>query len=212
LVDMRFHVFSLVSIFLALAVGMLIGSMYLDQDALSVGQDYLVKALEDRFARLQQDRALLENRIETLEADHHRQQEMLDAMVAYAVEGRLVDLRIELVVLPETFDLADPSSVKNDVTSLLQSAGAWVDSRVTPQGRPSTGESAPSHITVLLCGDSRSHIPCIETGASERCLLAITRARPPADLPSALPVVTEVGSPSGGVRLVIALRELAGVP
>jgi hypothetical protein len=116
-IDFRYHLVSIVAIFIALAVGIVLGAGPLQQQ--------LGQTLTSQVSQLRRDKADLRSQLDT-------QQHKIDAADAFAsavgpelVRSRLGGRSVVLLLLPD----AD-SSVADDVTKTLQSAGAKVNGRV----------------------------------------------------------------------------------
>jgi len=62
ILDIRYHIASLVAVFLALGLGILIGASLLDEGRLVESQEKLIVGLEKRFDTLQAERSLFRNR------------------------------------------------------------------------------------------------------------------------------------------------------
>ncbi len=117
MIDFRYHLVSIVSIFLALAVGIVLGAGPLQQQ--------LGQTLTNQVSQLRRDKADLRSQLDA-------QQQKLDAADTFAaatsrelVGSRLGGRSVVLVVLPG----AD-SSVADDLTAMLRSSGATVNGRV----------------------------------------------------------------------------------
>ncbi len=120
MIDFRYHLVSIIAIFLALAVGLLVGSTYLS--------GYQEEALAKLEHTVNQENNTLRARNSLL-----KQQVAADQTFAQASEGRLLpDLlqgqKVVLVVAPN----ADPGT-QAGIVSALQAAGATVTGRVTLQ-------------------------------------------------------------------------------
>jgi hypothetical protein len=126
LIDLKYHIASLVAVFLALAVGILIGTSLIRSQSVESQIDHL----RDRFDRIQaEDRQLradnseLQQQIRTLE-------NALQLVVPAAVRARLTGKRIAVIVSEPRPD----TSLLRDLKHLLNGAGASVASITTLRG------------------------------------------------------------------------------
>lgn len=138
MIDFRYHLVSLIAVFLAIALGIVIGTTALN------GQ--LTDNLRDQVTGLQEDKRSLEDETQGLQAQ-------LDATGGFAeevgpalVSGTLTGSSVVLVVGNDEVD----SDVVDDVTSLIGDAGATVSGtvRLTPAySDPATAQSLQSYLT-----------------------------------------------------------------
>lgn len=118
MIDFRYHLVSIVSIFMALAVGIVLGAGPL--------QGQIGDTLTSEVTQLREDRASLRTELEAARKAGVTRDEFTEAARARLVGGTLTDAKIALVVLPE----ADADDVKA-VSDTLAAAGATVVSRTT---------------------------------------------------------------------------------
>jgi hypothetical protein len=117
-ISLRYHIVSLVAVFLALALGIVVGSTVLKEGTVSV-----LRATSERVRQeSEQNRAANL----TLEQEQARLREFAAAALPDLVRDRLKD---QPVVLLDT-DRAD-GGARDQVSQVLQAAGAEVDGRVT---------------------------------------------------------------------------------
>ena len=113
MIDFRYHLVSLISVFLALAVGVVLGAGPL--------QNSLGTALNDQVTSLRADRNEIKTRLEQTEAAVNDRDDYIAAAAGAYLPGTLTGHKIVLVVLPEAqggdIDL---------VTSQLETAGATI--------------------------------------------------------------------------------------
>jgi hypothetical protein len=117
-ISLRYHIVSLVAVFLALALGIVVGSTVLREGTVSV-----LRATSEQV-RQSNEGYRAENL--ALKEEQRRQQDFAATVLPDLVRGRLRDRH---VVLLDT-DRAD-GGVRNRVTQVLEAAGAEVDARVT---------------------------------------------------------------------------------
>lgn len=118
MIDFRYHLVSLISVFLALAVGVVLGAGPL--------QNSLGTALNDQVTQLRQDRQAMQTRLETIEQAVNERDSYIAQAAAAVLPGTLSGQKVALVQLPETDD--------QDVDSLskqIAAAGAEVVGRVS---------------------------------------------------------------------------------
>jgi hypothetical protein len=117
-ISLRYHIVSLVAVFLALALGIVVGSTVLKEGTVSV-----LRATSERV-RQDNDRYRTENL--SLKQEQARWQSFAATVLPDLVRDRLKD---QPVVLLDT-DKVD-GGVREQVSQVLQAAGAEVDGRVT---------------------------------------------------------------------------------
>lgn len=116
MIDFRYHLVSLISVFLALAVGVVLGAGPL--------QNSLGTALNDQVTALREDRNAVQAQLEqTSEAVNERDDYIVRAAAGY-LPGTLGGKSVALVLLPG----ADGQDAK-DITAQLERAGASVNGR-----------------------------------------------------------------------------------
>lgn len=117
MIDFRYHLVSLISVFLALAVGVILGAGPL--------QNSLGAALTDQVTSLREDRNTIQAKLEQTEAAVNDRDDYITASAAAFLPGTLPGRRVALVTMPgtETDDV-------DAVIVQLQTAGAEVVVRV----------------------------------------------------------------------------------
>ena len=118
MISLRYHIVSLVAVFLALALGIVVGSTVLQEGTVSV-----LRATSERV-RQESDRNSREN--VSLRQEVSRLQSFGVSVLPELVQGRL---RGRSVVLVDT-DKAD-SGMRDSVRKVLEDAGAEVDGQIT---------------------------------------------------------------------------------
>lgn len=117
MIDFRYHLVSLISVFLALAVGVVLGAGPL--------QNSLGTALNDQVSVLRADRNATQAQLEQTEAAVHERDSYIVASAETLLAGVLDGKRVALVELPEAED-GDVEAVE----AMVQTAGATVTGRV----------------------------------------------------------------------------------
>lgn len=97
MVDMKYHVASLVAVFLALGVGILVGSAVASDGALVEQQERMIDRLEADFARLKADRDALGARLAALEQALSASLSFEDMVARGLIEGELAGMRVAAV-------------------------------------------------------------------------------------------------------------------
>jgi hypothetical protein len=120
LIDFRYHIVSLIAVFLALALGLFLGSTTLQ----STVTHNLQSQAHRLIAKNQQDRGTIAQQ----KGDLGRLQKFLAGVAPYAVEGRLVGHDVAIVAAPG-LSSDDTSAVQ----ATLQQAGATVTTAVQLQ-------------------------------------------------------------------------------
>lgn len=110
--DMRYHIASLVAVFLALTVGLLLGSLLVDSGVLTRSQTVLMKSIKSDVGSVLQKNRLLEKQ--------NRQLKDFQAQVwLAAVKGRLADQKIVVLSLSASQD-----DIYENLSKALNQAGA----------------------------------------------------------------------------------------
>ena len=134
MIDFRYHLVSIVSIFLALAVGIVLGAGPLKED--------IGNTLTSEVKNLRADKAALRSELDTAEKGTKARDEFTAASNRSLLADRLKDTTVTLVVLPG----ADPNLVKSTQGTLASAGrGRRVDDLGAGQlGRPRQGR-LPRH-------------------------------------------------------------------
>ncbi|CCH78119.1 conserved exported hypothetical protein [Nostocoides japonicum T1-X7] len=143
MIDFRYHLVSIVSIFLALAVGIALGAGPL--------KGTLSDTINSEIASLRSDKAKLNQQLATANRGIDERDAFIAATNGQLLGGRLVGQTVDLVVLPGT----DGSLVK-DTTATMSESGAkvggtveiksaWVDPSAK-QAREQVGDTLVRHL------------------------------------------------------------------
>ncbi len=119
--DGRFYVMSLAAIFLALALGILLGVHLPGAEALLVSEERLVAGIEQELARLHEDRSAMRRELDEVNRKREQLQSELEDLLSLAVSDRLDGLQVK-VIEPEEDDPAAEQLFQ--VVELLRLAGA----------------------------------------------------------------------------------------
>ncbi|HEB13184.1 MAG TPA: hypothetical protein ENI11_05865 [Actinobacteria bacterium] len=110
--DMRYHIASLVAVFLALTIGLLLGSLLVDKGILADQQEKIMKSITADVDKINERNADLQLRLKELE---HFQSQVLPI----AVKDRLTDKQVVVVTFTdEQVDLA------RSIEKMIASSGA----------------------------------------------------------------------------------------
>ncbi|WP_103062094.1 copper transporter [Actinomyces qiguomingii] len=118
MIDFRYHLVSLISVFLALAVGVVLGAGPL--------QNSLGTALNDQVTSLRSDRNDLQTRLEQTEAAVNDRDDYITAAAASLLPGVLNGRRVAVVTLPD----AEGGDI-DAIVKEIETAGAAVTGRVS---------------------------------------------------------------------------------
>lgn len=127
IIDLRYHIASLVAVFLALGIGILVGSFILSVDTLEKQQEQIAERLENHLNELREENQAMQAEVLAAEAEVELQKQFLRETLPRLVAGQLEGRRIALVQTA-TYQ------VDTELRNLLKSAGAEVVSVTTFSG------------------------------------------------------------------------------
>lgn len=116
--DLRYHLISLISVFLALAIGILLGTAMADRGVISERLQAQITDVQDRFEDQQKDMAQRDNEIEKLRERTVVEQDLAERMSQVVITDRLLNENVALVTGPWADD-----GVVGAVESVLSEAG-----------------------------------------------------------------------------------------
>jgi hypothetical protein len=137
-IDFRYHLVSLIAVFMAIALGIIIGTTALNEPILA--------DIESQVTELEQDKRSLEDRTQDLQAEVQTADAFQEAVAPSLVAGSLAGSSVLLVVADE--DVA-PETVES-VSALIGEAGGTVAGTLDLQPEysdPSTSSSLQSYAT-----------------------------------------------------------------
>jgi hypothetical protein len=111
--DMRYHIASLVAVFLALSVGILVGTSIVNKGVLVQQQQKLVKSIDNSIENVKE-----KNKTLSSQASSHKEFE--DSVFNYWSKGRLANRKIAVIV----FESDNDRQQEIKAVSWLQGAGA----------------------------------------------------------------------------------------
>ena len=138
MIDFRYHLVSLVAVFLAVALGIVIGTTQLN--------DPILSDIRGQVTALEQDKRALEDQTQQLQAQVDTADTFAQAVAPALVEGTLVGRGVLLVL---TNDQVSTDTV-DQVTALIEEAGGAVTGQFTLQPEysdPSTESALQSYVT-----------------------------------------------------------------
>ncbi|MDO5722100.1 MAG: copper transporter [Actinomycetaceae bacterium] len=118
MVDFRYHLVSLISVFIALALGVVLGAGPL--------QTPIASGLTGQVATLREEQAAISAQVETARNDIAQRNEWITANTSQLVEGTLQDVNVAIVSFEDT-----RAEDVDAATALLTSAGAKVNQKLT---------------------------------------------------------------------------------
>jgi hypothetical protein len=137
-IDFRYHLVSLIAVFLAVALGIVIGTTALNAPILA--------DIKHQVGALEQDKRSLENRTQQLQTQVDRTDAFADAVAPALVDKTLAGSSVLLVVTNDGV----PTETVDQLTALIQDAGGTVSGTLTLQPEysdPSTATSLQNYVT-----------------------------------------------------------------
>ncbi|WP_031515131.1 copper transporter, partial [Desulfofalx alkaliphila] len=124
IIDFRYHVVTLVAVFLALGIGIIIGSALLGSEAIVQQQREMTDRLEAQLQEIRMENKTVQARINELEVDGTIQKQFEKQVLPVLVSGKLAE---QNVVIIETNNYG----MRDELLSTLEMAGAQVSSVTT---------------------------------------------------------------------------------
>jgi hypothetical protein len=185
-IDFRYHIVSLVAVFLALALGLFLGSTSL--------QSTVTHSLRQQANRVTADNQSLEQQKDTLNGELSTQQAFASGVEPYAVIGKLVDAGVAVISAPGV-----DSSARSALLATLASAGASVTADVQLQSSyldPDQDDTL-GQLALQLAGNKRlPHVAGAIQAATELARALV--ARPGIKTPSERQIETILSTLSDG--------------
>lgn len=154
MIDFRYHLVSIVSIFMALAVGIVLGAGPL--------QGQIGDTLNQEVTQLREDRTALRAELDQARKAGDVRDEFTEAATPRMVGGTLRDTTVALVTLPE----ADADNV-SDVVATLEAAGARIVSRTTVNNEWVPADDKATDAVNTLAKDLRGSLGLPAAGAAD---------------------------------------------
>lgn len=211
MINFRYHVVSLTAVFLALAIGLVVGTAALNGP--------VADSLNDNVNALRKDNKQLRENLVSLQNEVKREEDFATEAAPIILAGKLTNRRIAVVTLPSGRDYAD------GVIEMLGKAGAKVTGRVDVQDKFVNPDNSlelldladkakqPTVPTTGLPANSDG----IETSSALLAAVLLDRAAPvaEADRKAVLTAYTAAGYIAVGQKVVgpaEALVVVAGLP
>ncbi|KAF1086515.1 hypothetical protein SPSYN_00234 [Sporotomaculum syntrophicum] len=121
IIDYKYHIASLVAVFLALGIGILIGSTLLGNDALIDYQKQVTNGLENQLQTLREANEIVQARANTLETDANIHKEFEKQVLPVLTAGRLAGKTFAIVEL-------NNFGFPPELTEVIKNAGGRVSS------------------------------------------------------------------------------------
>jgi len=144
MIDFRYHVVSIIAVFLALGTGIVLGSTALDRP--------IIDDLKRRTTGLAEDKAQLQERIEGLEKKVDDDDAFATAVGTVLLPGRLTGQRVSVVSLPGA-----NGEVRDSVVNAVRSAGGRISAQLRLLPRfidPDAAAEIDDLVTTLATGIS----------------------------------------------------------
>lgn len=123
IIDIRYHIITLVAVFLMLGLGILIGTTMIGSEAIERKQEQLADRLEKQLQGLRLENQRAQERYEQVEAENHTLQLFAREVVPFAIANRLRGFTVAVVEAG--------GATSQELLSDLQTAGAVVESVTT---------------------------------------------------------------------------------
>jgi hypothetical protein len=129
IIDIRHHLFSLVSVFLALGLGILIGTSISSDGRIVKEQSALIDAIESQLSQLRRERQAVEANLTQTENHLARYREFAQEVLPRLVSGQLEGRQVGLVVLGDS-----QPDTQEALRELMRLSGAQVNGSVMLRG------------------------------------------------------------------------------
>jgi hypothetical protein len=194
LIDFRYHVVSITAVFLALALGLFLGSTTL--------QDAVVHTLNSNVKRVTHENTSLGNQVHDLQTQVNAGHDFDNALLPYAVSGRLAGQLVTVISAPGTSD-----TTRKQVIAAIAAAGGTLSADVRLQD----AIVSPQQDVFLSALTERVTIPghpvdpaADGAGRAADQLAAVLGTRPSARAPTPATVATVLAAYSTGKLINIA--------
>ncbi|MGI6712513.1 MAG: copper transporter [Bacillota bacterium] len=124
MIDYKYHITTLVAIFLALGIGMLVGSMILGTDFIEGQQQSLVNQLEHDFREMRLQHGLIKSELATAVKTINTYQNFSAQVMPIIIKNKLEEQNIVIVQTNNDFDI-------QEIIDPLKVAGAKVNSIIS---------------------------------------------------------------------------------
>lgn len=120
--DYRYHIASLAAVFLALGLGIIIGSALPGNEALVKEQERIISRLEKDFEQLRMERKVFQETLKSREVELEVMRQFNREIMPAMISGTLKDRKIAIIKTNETVS----SRLVEEIGRLLKQAGAEV--------------------------------------------------------------------------------------
>lgn len=170
MIDFRYHLASIVAIFFALALGMLIGAQLANEGTLMEEHARLIEQIEEAVARVRTENRRLHEQLAYAQDRLAAERNFVDEMMASLLGDRLNGVRIDVV----TNERAHFYSAR--VVQTLQRSGADVLVR-DKQAKSHDDKDDVNVLTLVLWGDGEVPDDAKVVAAEERADASVQRAK-----------------------------------
>jgi len=167
LIDIRQHIVTLVAVFLALAVGLVLGSAFVGGTSM---EKHVSKMLEKEFGKLRKENEQKQERVDALTEEIRRHQEFESMVAPYLTEARLARRGVAII---QTGDYDD---AVESTRRALESAGAVIHSVTSIHIADDDAEVRAARAVKAITGKTEEDDPinrvvsmlanCISTGGN----------------------------------------------
>src|SRR5919106_872173 len=161
MIDFRYHLISIVAVFLALGIGILMGSYVLGEG--------LVKQLRSEFEVLKERNDELEASVRDLESEVSMSDRVLEAMREWVVPGRLSNRSIVLF----TYEGTD-GALTDQVRETIEQAGGTIASTISARDSLTLPSPAARDQLALILSSAASEADELRAELGERLGKAVT--------------------------------------
>lgn len=148
IIDIRYHIASLVAVFLALGLGILIGSALLGNDALVSEQEKMISRLEKEFDRMKMEQKNKDELVREKDGLLEIEQRFGKTVLPILINGKLADRRIAIVRSNDSSEF----QLSKDLSNILKSAGANVSVIATIKKWPNLSDPVEKQATAEVFG------------------------------------------------------------
>lgn len=203
MIDLRYHLASIIGVFLALALGMLIGTQLAEDGAIAEEQARLAERIEADLDRIRAENRRLTTELSGLDARLAVEQQFVDVTLQALVSGALTDQHV--AVYAPTADAPPASRVR----AVLESAGAQVT--VHARSAPPAADEIESPYVLLWSDEwgplsSAEGVGAMPSGGVVAWPNRWTKTEAAMFAAGAMSAVEHVNSPHGLLALVEQLR------
>lgn len=105
MIDLRYHIATVIALFLALGIGIFIGSTVISDDLFIKEQEQLIALLEHDFDNLRSENRLLKSTLAELQDSIKEYNKIVQEIFPVLADGKLLNKKIGLIVTNPDYDL-----------------------------------------------------------------------------------------------------------